>query len=55
VAEPLTDEVLRKIDHASDLCRIGPCQAGRLLRRLAANGKIAPKGKGKETFYERRS
>jgi len=36
-----------------DLCKIGPFQATRLLKRLANDGKIAPKGKGKGTFYER--
>jgi len=38
-----------------DLCHIGPFQATRLLKRLAREGKIEPKGKGKGTFYVRRS
>ena len=36
---------------AADLCQIGPFQASRLLKRLAENGKIIPKGKGKGTVY----
>ena len=40
---------------AADLCQIGPFQASRLLKRLAENGKIIPKGKGKGTVYMRRS
>lgn len=38
-----------------DLCHIGPFQATRLLKRLAREGKVEPKGKGKGTFYVRRS
>jgi len=38
-----------------DLCHIGPFQATRLLKRLAREGKIEPKGKGKGTFYVRSS
>ena len=39
----------------ADLCKISPFQATRLLRRLAREGKIIPKGKGKGTSYEFRS
>jgi len=39
----------------ADLCRISPFQATRLLKRLDEDGKITHKGKGKGTFYERRS
>ena len=38
---------------ATDLCQISPFQASRLLKRLANDGKIIPKGKGKGTFYVR--
>ena len=40
---------------AADLCQISLFQASRLLKRLAENGKIIPKGKGKGTFYVQRS
>jgi len=40
---------------AADLCKISLFQATRLLKRLAENGKIIPKGKGKGTVYVRRS
>jgi len=40
---------------ATELCQISPFQASRLLKRLANDGKIIPKGKGKGTFYVRRS
>jgi ATP-dependent DNA helicase RecG len=40
---------------AAELCRIGPFQATRLLKRLASGGRIAPKGKGKGTVYVQRS
>jgi ATP-dependent DNA helicase RecG len=39
----------------ADLCKIGPFQATRLLKRLAKDGKIVPRGRGKGTFYEARS
>jgi len=39
----------------ADLCKIGPFQATRMLSRLAKEGKIVAKGKGKGTFYESRS
>jgi len=38
-----------------DLCKIGPFQATRLLKRLSREGKIEPRGKGKGAFYVRRS
>ena len=38
-----------------ELCKISPFQATRLLKRLAEDGKIAPMGKGKGTYYELRS
>lgn len=38
---------------ATELCRIGPFQASRLLKRLVKTGKIASRGKGKGTVYER--
>ncbi len=38
----------------AELCKISPFQATRLLKRLAEEGKIAPEGKGKGTFYELR-
>jgi ATP-dependent DNA helicase RecG len=37
----------------ADLCRIGPFQAPRLLRKMTDAGLIKPKGRGKGTFYER--
>jgi ATP-dependent DNA helicase RecG len=40
---------------AAELCKIGPFQASRVLKRLVAMGSIAPRGKGKGTVYERRS
>ncbi len=40
---------------AADLCQIGPFQASRLLKRLAEHGEIVSKGKGKGTYYVRRS
>ncbi len=40
---------------AADLCQISPFQASRLLKRLAYSGKIISKGKGKGTYYVRRS
>lgn len=39
---------------AAELCRIGPFQATRLLKRLTDDGKIAPKGKGKGVVYVQR-
>ena len=45
---------IKRADTA-DLCKIGPFQATRLLRRLVKEGKIVFKGKGKGTFYEFRS
>ena len=39
----------------ADLCRTSPFQATRLLKRLAQEDKITPKGKGKGTIYEQRS
>ncbi len=39
----------------ADLCKISPFQATRLLKRLVGEGKIAPEGKGKGTYYELRS
>ena len=38
-----------------DLCKIGPFQATRLLKRLSREGKIEPRGKGKGAFYVRRA
>jgi ATP-dependent DNA helicase RecG len=38
-----------------ELCKISPFQATRLLKRLAEDGKIVPRGKGKGTYYELRS
>jgi len=38
---------------AADLCRIGPHQATRLLRKLAKEGKIILKGSRKGAVYER--
>jgi ATP-dependent DNA helicase RecG len=40
---------------AADLCKIGPFQASRLLKKLVEGGRISPKGKGKGTVYVRRS
>ena len=40
---------------AADLCRISFFQANRILKKLTEAGKILPKGKGKGTFYERRT
>ena len=40
---------------AADLCRISFFQANRLLKKLTEAGIILPKGKGKGTFYERRT
>ena len=37
----------------ADLCRIGPFQATRLLRKLTEAGLIKPRGRGKGTYYER--
>jgi ATP-dependent DNA helicase RecG len=37
----------------ADLCRIGPFQATRLLKKMTAGGLIRSKGLGKKTFYER--
>lgn len=45
---------IKRADTA-DLCQISPFQATRLLKRLAENDKIIPKGKGKGTIYVRRS
>lgn len=45
---------IRRADVA-DLCKISPFQATRLLKRLAKDGKIIHKGKGKGTSYESRS
>ncbi len=39
----------------TDLCRISLFQATRLLKRLAQEDKISPKGKGKGTVHEQRS
>ena len=39
----------------ADLCKISPFQATRLLKRLTKDGRIATKGKGKGTVYERRT
>lgn len=39
----------------ADLCRINPFQANRLLKKLTNAEIIIPKGKGKGTFYERRT
>lgn len=39
----------------ADLCKISPFQATRLLKRLAKDGKIIHKGRGKGTSYESRS
>ena len=36
-----------------DLCKIGPHQASRLLRKLVSHGKLRRAGKGKGTVYER--
>lgn len=44
-----------KRSEAADLCRISPYQANRLLKRLSTEGRIISKGKGKGTFYERRT
>ena len=44
-----------KRSDVADLCKIGPFQATRLLKRLVKEEKIAFKGKGKGTFYEFRS
>ena len=40
---------------AADLCRISLFQANRLLKKLTEAGMIIAKGKGKGTFYERRT
>jgi ATP-dependent DNA helicase RecG len=40
---------------AAELCRIGPFQATRFLKRLTDGGKIVPKGKGKGIVYVQRS
>ena len=37
---------------AADLCRIGPHQATRLLKKLAVEGKITLKGTRKGAIYE---
>jgi ATP-dependent DNA helicase RecG len=37
----------------ADLCRIGPFQATRLLRKMTEAGLIKSKGRGKGTYYER--
>lgn len=44
-----------KRSDVADLCKISPFQATRLLKRLVEEGKIAPEGKGKGTYYELRS
>jgi len=40
---------------AAELCQIGPYQATRLLQKLVREGKLAPHGTGKGTWYERHS
>jgi ATP-dependent DNA helicase RecG len=47
-------ESIKRAD-AADLCQISLFQASRLLKRLVESGKIVPKGKGKGTYYVRRS
>jgi ATP-dependent DNA helicase RecG len=37
---------------AAELCAIAPEQAGRLLRRLAAEGKLIQRGERRGSFYE---
>ncbi|MBI5273530.1 MAG: putative DNA binding domain-containing protein [Chlamydiales bacterium] len=39
----------------ADLCRISLFQASRLLKKLTEGEVLVPKGRGKGTFYERRS
>ena len=40
---------------AAELCRIGPYQATRLLKRMVEQGKLTPHGVGKGTWYALRS
>ena len=40
---------------AAELCRIGPHQTTRLLKRLVQDGRLLKHGERKGTWYERRS
>lgn len=49
----LKENKIIKRAEAADLCRIGPHQATRLLKKLASEGKIILKGSRKGAIYER--
>jgi ATP-dependent DNA helicase RecG len=39
---------------AAELCAIAPAQAGRLLRRLASQGKLVKRGERRGSFFYER-